>query len=78
MIGASERYIVDENGARIAVILPIAEYERLLDELEEQDDIRAYDEAMAADEVEVPLEQVIAEMERNRRQHRARSDESNG
>lgn len=67
MIGASERYIVDENRTRVAVILPIAEYERLLDELEEQDEIRAYDEAMASGETGVPLEQAIAEMERNRR-----------
>ena len=30
------RYIVDENGKRVSVILPAEEYERLLEELEEQ------------------------------------------
>jgi hypothetical protein len=57
------RYIVDENGKRVSVILPIEEYERLLEELEEMDDIRAYDEAKAAlergeDEV-IPLDQAM-------------------
>ena len=30
------RYIVDESGKRVGVILPVEEYERLLEELEEQ------------------------------------------
>ena len=30
-----ERYLVDEEGKRIAVVLPIEDYERLLEELEE-------------------------------------------
>jgi PHD/YefM family antitoxin component YafN of YafNO toxin-antitoxin module len=42
------RYVVDENGKRVSVILDIEEYERLLEELEELEDIRAYDEAKAA------------------------------
>jgi hypothetical protein len=41
------RYVVDENGKRVSVILPIEEYERLIDALEELQDIRAYDEAKA-------------------------------
>jgi PHD/YefM family antitoxin component YafN of YafNO toxin-antitoxin module len=60
------RYIVDENGKRVSVILPIEDYERLIEELEELDDIRAYDEAKAAlergeDEV-VPLDQAMREI----------------
>ena len=31
----SARYVVDENGKRVSVILPVEEYERLLEELEE-------------------------------------------
>jgi PHD/YefM family antitoxin component YafN of YafNO toxin-antitoxin module len=58
-----ERYIVDQNGNRIAVILPIEDYERLLQELEEQDEIRAFDEAVASGDDEVPFEQVMAEFE---------------
>ena len=53
-------YAVDENGKRVSVILPVEEYERLLEELEELEDLRLYDEAKAEIEREgsevVPLE----------------------
>jgi PHD/YefM family antitoxin component YafN of YafNO toxin-antitoxin module len=60
------RYIVDENGKRVSIILPIEEYERLMEELEELEDIRLYDEAKAAlergeDEV-IPLDQAMREI----------------
>jgi PHD/YefM family antitoxin component YafN of YafNO toxin-antitoxin module len=60
------RYIADENGKRVSVILPIEEYEGMLGELEELEDIRAYDEAKAAlergeDEV-IPLDQAMREV----------------
>ena len=40
------RYIVDADGKRTEVVLPILLYERLLEELEELEDIRDFDEAM--------------------------------
>ena len=60
------RYIADENGKPMSVILPIEEYEGMLGELEELEDIRAYDEAKAAlerseDEV-IPLDQAMREV----------------
>ena len=60
------RYVVDENGERVSVILPVEEYERLIEALEELEDIRAYDEAKAElecgeDEV-VPWEKVKREI----------------
>ncbi len=60
------RYIMDESGKRVSVILPFEEYESMLEELEELEDIRAYDEARAAlergeDEV-IPLEQAMREI----------------
>jgi PHD/YefM family antitoxin component YafN of YafNO toxin-antitoxin module len=60
------RYVVDENGKRVSVILPIEEYESMIEELEELGDIRAYDEAKAAlergeDEV-IPLDQAMREI----------------
>ena len=56
----SARYVVDENGKRVSVILPVEEYERMLAELEELEDLRLYNEAKAEIEREgsevVPLE----------------------
>ncbi|MBI4672027.1 MAG: hypothetical protein HY741_10235 [Chloroflexi bacterium] len=48
-----ERYIVDALGHRIAVVLDTAEYERLLEELEElreRDEMRNYDPTKDPDE----------------------------
>ncbi|MDP8948645.1 MAG: hypothetical protein M3N00_00130 [Actinomycetota bacterium] len=62
----SARYVVDENGKRVSVILPVEEYERLLEELEEPEDIRLYDEAKAEIEREgsevVPLKRAMREI----------------
>lgn len=40
-----KQFIVDEGGKKIAVVLPMKEYEKMMEELEELDDIRLYDQA---------------------------------
>jgi hypothetical protein len=59
-----ERYIVDEEGNRIEVILSLEDYRKLLAELEELESIRAYDAAKASGDEVVPFEQAVAEIER--------------
>lgn len=39
------RYVTNENGERVGVILDMQEYERLMEAAEELDDILRYDEA---------------------------------
>lgn len=62
----SIRYVTDENGKRVEVIMPVEEYERLVEELEELEDVRLYDEAKAEIECEgsepIPLEQAMREI----------------
>ena len=41
-------YIVDENGKPVSVILPVEEYERMVEALEDLEDARAADEVRAA------------------------------
>ncbi len=64
------RYIVDENGKRVSVILPVEVYERMVEELEELEDARAIDEvrtAIARGEDEfIPYEQAREEIARRR------------
>ena len=67
MINLKEKFIVDDRGNRIGVILDIEEYNHLLEELEELDDIREYDEAKANAGEMVPLEQAVAEIEKHRK-----------
>lgn len=57
---AKERYVIDEEGNRVAVLVPLDEYERLASALEELESIRAYDAAKASDDEAIPLEQALA------------------
>lgn len=40
-----QQYVIDEKGHRAAVIVPYSEWEKILDILEEYDDISLYDAA---------------------------------
>lgn len=62
----SERWLVDENGTRVAVVLDVNEYNHMIEDLEELDDIRAFDEAKASGETPIPIEQALTEIERKR------------
>lgn len=63
----TSRFIVNDAGERVGVILSVEAYEQLLDALEELEDIRAYDEAKASDDEVVPFEQAMQEIEQGRR-----------
>ncbi len=62
-----ERYLVNERGERVAVVLSLDEYNKLLEELEELDDLRAYDAAKASGEKPIPIDQAFAEIESKRK-----------
>ena len=61
MITFHPEYVIDENKRKKAVILPVEEWERLMEDLEELEDIRAYDKATAKKQEAVPFEQVVRE-----------------
>jgi hypothetical protein len=63
----SERFLVDEEGHRLSVVLDIAEYQAILEDLEELESIRAYDAAKASGDEVVPFEQALQEIQRSRR-----------
>ena len=63
MVSIHPQYLVDENQQRKAVVLPLAEWERIIEDLEELDDIRAYDEAKSGPQDRVPFEQAVREIE---------------
>jgi hypothetical protein len=52
------RYVVDEHQTPIDVVLTIEEWRRVLEQLEELEDIRAYDEARSSAQESEPLEVV--------------------
>ena len=57
-------YITDEEGNRVSVVVPIQQWQQLLDDLDELDDIRQYDEVKARNEPTVS----VADYRRKRQQ----------
>jgi hypothetical protein len=55
----STTFITDGKGKKISAVLPIRQYQLLLEELEELEDIRAYDKAKARKEKPTPLRDAI-------------------
>ena len=49
------QYVTDEYGERVSVIVPIQQWQQVLDELTELDDIQLYDEVKARDESTISL-----------------------
>jgi hypothetical protein len=68
------RYVTDEKGERVGVILDLREYERLIEALEDLADLRAADEILEAiargEEELLPLDEAVHEMEEERRRLR--------
>jgi len=66
MIDAKEKFVTDSQGNRIAVLVEVEEYRRLLDALEELESIRAYDAATRVRENAIPFEKAVEELKRER------------
>ena len=49
MTRINHQYITDNTGKKISVVIPINEFNALLEELEELEDVRLYDEAKKQD-----------------------------
>lgn len=63
MLPLHPQYVVDENQRPQAALLPVSEWERIVEELDELDDIRAYDEAKAGPQDTVSFEQAVREIQ---------------
>lgn len=61
-----ERFVVDDQGNRVAVMLDMADYRKILEELEELESLRAYDAAKSGGQESLPFDDAVAEIERDR------------
>ena len=62
MIQLNEQYIIDENGNKKAIVIPVSEWNKIQEELEELEDIRAYDKAKEKPSGPIPFEEAIKEI----------------
>jgi PHD/YefM family antitoxin component YafN of YafNO toxin-antitoxin module len=66
MTTVNHQYITDNTGKKLFVVIPIADYEKLMTELDELEDIRLYDEAKATNESSLTAEEVFRMIDNNR------------
>ena len=66
MIKPREQYVVSGRGKKVGVILPVAEYRKLLADMEELEAIRAYDAAKASRGNAIPFKQAKEELRRRK------------
>ncbi len=52
MLTIHPQYITDHSGEKISVVIPIQEFNNLMEELEDLEDVRLYDEAKKEDDGE--------------------------
>ncbi len=53
------QYVTDEKGNIISIIIPVDEYKRILEELDELEDIRLFDEVKARNEKSTPFDNYL-------------------
>jgi len=63
------QFVTDDHGNKLAVILPIREYNKMVDDLEELEDIKLYDAAKKGKQEFVDAEQAFQEIEEARRKN---------
>ena len=61
------QFVINQQGEKVAVVIGIREYEELLEQLEDSQAIKEYEEAKASGETAVPFEDAIARIERSRK-----------
>jgi hypothetical protein len=53
------QFITDSDGNKTAVVLPIKEYKKMLEEVEELEDIKLYDKVKTLNEPSIPFDEYV-------------------
>lgn len=62
MLALHENFVTDDKGNRVGVLLDWQTYQKVLDALEELDEIRVFDAAVESDDEIIPFEDAVAEI----------------
>jgi len=65
MLAVHTDFVVDRKDNRKAVLIPYAEWKNLMEDLDELEDIRAYDRAKARKDEAIPFEQAVRALKKN-------------
>ena len=60
------QFVTDDNGKKLAAIIPMKRYNKILDDLDMLEDIKLYDKAKQGKQEFIDAEQAFKEIEENR------------
>jgi len=63
------QFVTDKKGKKIAVLVPLKEYKKMLDELDELECIKAYDQVKESEPEYLPASKVFKDVEKKRKRH---------
>ena len=67
MLTIHPQYITDKAGKKISVVLPMKDFKAIMEELEELEDIKLYDEAKKSNEPSIPINDAFKMIEAKRK-----------
>ena len=67
MYNLNPQFITDNTGKKISVVLPIKDFKAIMEELEELEDIKLYDEAKKSNEPSIPIDDAFKMIEAKRK-----------
>jgi len=68
MLTLKPQYITDNAGKKISVVLPMKDFNAIIVELEELEDIKLYDEAKKSNEPSIPIDDAFKMIEAKRKE----------
>jgi hypothetical protein len=66
-LNLNPKFITDHKGEKISVVLPIKDYNLLMEELEEIEDLKLYDNVKKSNEPSMPIDDAFKIIESKRK-----------
>ena len=66
MLKIHQDYLTDEHGNKKAIVIPFEEWQLIMDDLEELDDIKAYDKAKSIPSEPIPFNEAIHQIHKEK------------
>jgi len=61
------QYITDNTGRKISVVLPLGDFNAIMEAFEEFEDVRLYDEAKKSNDPSIPIDKAFEMIEAKRK-----------
>ena len=61
------QFITDDSGNKISVVISVLEFRNIIEELEELEDIRLYDDAKKSNEPSIPIDDAFKMIDAKRK-----------